>query len=71
MRLTPDELGRMTPAEYLAMVDGYTRHQKLEMKTERCLALYSAWHAAYLVSFSFHDPKKMPKLDTLLKSIKD
>jgi hypothetical protein len=71
MRLTPDELGRMTPAEYLAMVEGYIEHQKAENKNEKCMALYTSWHIAYLVSYSFNAPDKMPKLDTLLKSIKD
>jgi len=27
-----------------------------------------AWHAAQLNAFAFHQPKKMPKLETLLKS---
>jgi hypothetical protein len=53
------------------MVDGFLEYRYNEIKTQRTLAIYQAWNTAYLVSFSFNAPDKMPKLETLLQTIKD
>jgi hypothetical protein len=65
------EFGKLTPAEYLAMVTGFIEYRHNEIKTQRILAMHQAWNTAYLVSFSYNAPDKMPKLETLLQTIKD
>ena len=57
-------------ADYQAKVKGFLEYQEQELKNQQRIALYQAWHTAFLVAYAVHNPKKLPRLETLLRSIK-
>lgn len=70
LQLKPDEFWRLTPGEFQDLIEGYNwrREQEVEQRKadaelKRIELLYLAWHVA-----AFQRAKKLPKLQTLLKS---
>lgn len=56
------ELWATTPRQFNAAIGGYV--ERLEQQQTGRISL--AWHTAWLTSWAYHQPNRMPKLETLV-----